>query len=211
MTHGLLKNAYPVWTRIPGTPFTLPGRPDYRERLTGMTEWAPRPMVERMGRGLEQGRSVEDLVQDEKSRGLLRHVGIGTLGGGIIGTAAGRIMGGEAASRPWKNILKSGISRSTLAKLKNIPRVGKIAPLIGAGAGLLTGAGLWKGQESERQQKAQEVARGLTAERILQRNALQQALLGSTQPTSQPLLRGVPLTSATSQVPLAVTLSNSGL
>lgn len=211
MTNGLLKNAYPVWTRIPGTPFTLPGRPAYRERLPGMTEWASRDMVERMGKGLEQGQTVEDLVQSEGSRGLLRHVGIGALGGGVLGGAAGRLVGGEAASRPLKNVLKSGISRKALSSLKNVPAVAKWAPLAGAGAGLLAGAGLWKGRESERERKAQEVARGLTAERILQHNALKHALMGSAQPESQPLLRGIPLTSANTQVPYAITMSDTGL
>lgn len=210
MSEGLLKNAYPVWMHIPGTPFTLPGRPQYRERLTGMNEWAPREMVERVGEGLEEGRTVEDLVRKEKGEGLLGHLGVGALGGAAAGGVAGRLAGGEAAVAPFKGLLEKGVSLKGLKNLGKIPMASKLLPALGVGAGLLGGAALWKGHGNKRESQAREVARGLTAERILQRNALREAIKGES-PYTQPLLRGLPLTSASAQTPYAVTLSNAGL
>ena len=210
MKQGLLKYASGVWFRPPGLPFTFAGTPDYQERLTGMVEWAPRHMVENVARGLQEGRSVDAMSSEEGRKGLLRNLGVGTLAGGTAGGVIGRIVGGEATTAPFKELLAKGLSRETLSQLKNIPRSAKIGLPLGAGAGLLAGLGAWKSGQGRRERQAREVARGLLAERVLQRNALKEALK-TEQPYNQPLLKGVPLTSASAQTPYAVTLGNSGL
>jgi len=204
MSEGLLKYASGVWFRPPGIPFTFAGTPDYQERLTGMSEWAPREMVERVARGLQEGKSVESIAEKEKGKGLLRSTGVGTVAGGVAGGALGRLRGGEATTAPFKELLEKGVSRSTLRGLKKIPRAAKLGPLLGVGGGLLAGLGSWAAGRNERGRQATQVSRGLLAERVLQRNALKEALR-SEAPYNQPLLRGLPVTSASAETPYAVT------
>lgn len=210
MGEGLLKYASGVWFRPPGLPFTFAGTPDYQERLTGMSEWAPRGMVERVAKGLQKGKSVESLSGEEKGKGLLRSTGVGAVAGGAAGGVLGRLLGGEASTAPFKELLAKGLSKETFRGLKKIPRSAKLAPLIGVGGGLLAGLGGWAAGRGERERQTTQVSRGLLAERVLQRNALKEALK-TEAPYNQPLLRGLPLTTASAQTPYAVTLGNTGL
>lgn len=211
MSEGLLKYASGVWFRPPGLPFTFAGTPDYQERLTGMTEWAPRKMVERMAEGLRSGHTVEDLVKSERSRGMARPLVVGALGGGVGGGVLARILGGEATTAPFKELLEKGLlKKRSLGALGKLPTSVKLLPFLGAGAGLLAGGALWGSKGKEREGQATQVARGLLAERVLQRNALKEALK-SEQPYNRPLLQGVPLSSASTQTPYAVTLGNTGM
>ncbi|RKY28740.1 MAG: hypothetical protein DRP83_00130 [Planctomycetota bacterium] len=210
MRNGLLKYAGSVWFRPPGVPFTFAGSPDYQERLTGMTKWAPRGMVENVAEGLQEGRTVEELAQEERSKGLLKSLGVGALAGGTAGGVAGRVVGGEAVAAPFKELLSKGVSRNTLKGLWKIPGSAKLLPLLGIGGGLLAGGALWGAGRGRRESQARQVSRGLLAERVLQRNALKEALK-TEQPYNQPLLRGVPLTSASADTPYAVNLPYSGM
>jgi len=176
-----------------------------------MSEWAPRSMVERMARGLHEGQTVDDLAKSERSRGLLRPAAGGALAGGIGGGVLARGLGGKATTAPFKEMLEQGLLKNrSLKGLKNLPLSVKLLPLLGAGAGLLTGSALWGAKGDQRERQARQVSRGLLAERVLQRNALKEALK-SEQPYNRPLLQGVPLTSASAQTPYAVTLSNTGM
>lgn len=209
MGEGLLKYAMGLWFRPPG-PFTFAGAPDYQERLTGMTDWAPRKMVSRVSKGLLDKRTIDDIAKDERGRGLLRSLAmnglIGSVGGGIMG----RLAGGGRAGAPFANIARRGLSRKTLEGLKDVPRSAKALFAGAAGAGLLAGGAQWAAKSNQREDQARQIARGLLAERMLQRNALR-GLVQSEQAYSQPLLQGLPSESASAQTPYAVTLSNSGL
>ena len=194
----------PVWIRVPGTPFTLPGAPTRYERLPGMSEWAPRDVVERMGKGLSQDVPAEYLAERESQKGLPGSLIGGGIAGGTGGALVGRLAGGEAVTAPVKDLLSGGITKRTLRGLKDVPRVGKVAPLVGAGLGLLGGASLWSGTKGVRRQQAKEVARGLLSEQILQQSALQQA-------SSNPVLRGLDIESASAPSPLVVMPGYTGV
>jgi hypothetical protein len=167
-------------------------------------------MVERVAEGLEEGKTVDTVAQEEGGKGLLRSSGLGALAGGTAGGVLGRLVGGEAATAPFKELLAKGLSKETLKGLGKIPLSAKLGPLLGLGGGLLAGTAAWKAGQGKREGQARQVSRGLLSERVLQRNALKESLK-SEQPYSQPLLRGVPLTSATADTPYAVTLGNTGL
>ena len=146
-----VKHGAPVWIRIPGTPFTFAGFPHERSRLPGMTEWAPQGVVERVGKGLKEDKSVDALAESEKNRGLLASTGTGGVVGGGLGAMAGRLLGGKDATRPFRDILRKGLSRETLQGFKNIPQASKILPLVGAGAGLAGGAMNWASGRGQRE------------------------------------------------------------
>ncbi len=195
----------PVWIRVPGTPFTLLGSPTKYERLPGMTEWAPRPVVERVGKGLQQKIDPGVLAQQEGERGLPWTLGKGGIGGLTAGALAARLSGGEASVAPFKEMLSKGLSRETLKGLKNLPRAAKILPLAGAGAGLLGGAAYWQGGRGGRTQQAEEVAKGLLSEKILQTKDINAAR------RSVSALQGLPHETATAEPPVVVTPGNTGV
>lgn len=207
---GLLKQALAVWTRVPGTPFTLPGVYRPEERLPGMSEWAPRDIVERVSRKLKQDRSVEDIARSEAAEGLLKDVGFGTAAGGVTGGLLGRLAGGEAATAPLKEILSKGLGKGSLRGLKGLPGPMKLLPLVGAGAGALLGGAGWAGGSRARGEQAKDIARGLLAERVLQRSALREAIK-TDLPYTAPILRGVPLMSASSPPPYVATPGSTGV
>jgi len=182
--HYFIKEGAPVWIRIPGTPFTLAGTQTQSARLPGMTEWAPREVVERMGAGLKEDVPVEELANREANRGLLSSAGAGAAGGGILGALGGRLMGGAESVAPFKNILNKGLTRETFKGLSKIPRAAKLLPLLGVGAGLAGGVGAWATGRNERRREAQEVSKGLLSEQILQ----QQALTGARESVYQKYL-----------------------
>ena len=197
---GLLKQGFAVWTRVPGTPFTLPGAYTPRERLPGMSEWAPRDMIERVSQHLKQNRSIEDIAHAEQNEGLLGRLGLGGAIGATGGGLLGRLLGGEGATAPFKKIISEGLGSKTLAGLKNLPGPMKWAPALGAGAGLLAGASQWGAGRAQRGEQARDVTRGLLAEKVLQRGALSEAVK-TRLPYTAPLLRGVPIMSASSPPP----------
>ena len=172
------EGAAPVWIHVPGTPFTLPGERTQYERLPGMTDWAERGMVSRVSKGLEEGTGVEALAEREALQGTGREAGKGAIAGGTVGTMAGRLIGGEAASAPIKELLQKGISKDTLKGFKNVPRAAKIAPVIGALLGAGGNAALWASGRDERRQQAKDVAKGVLSENILRRDALNRAREG---------------------------------
>jgi hypothetical protein len=167
-------------------------------------------MVERMAKGLDEKKNVEELVQSESGRGLLRNLTMGGLMGSVGGGVLGRIAGGRESMKPFKDIMGKGLSRESLRRVRNVPRISKILALGGAGTGLLAGLGSWHSGRSDRKDMAREVARGLTAEQVLQRNALREAVK-TDAPYSRNLLSGISLMPESQQSPHSVTLGHSGL
>ena len=203
------EGASPIWIHVPGTPFTLPGERTQYSRLPGMTEWAPRDVVERMGRGLAEDKSVKSLVEQEKQQGLLSHLVRGSGGGLVGGAIGGRLMGGEAATNPFKQIFKKGLNLKTLKGLSKLPRSAKLLPLLGLGAGAAGGVGMWSQGQDARKREAQEVAKGLLSEQILQQHSIGQARRG-LENRSQHLAK-LPADSAFENSPKAVVLGNTGV
>lgn len=206
--HYFVKEGAPVWIHVPGTPFTLPGeRPRY-ERLPGMVDWAPREAVERVGRGLKEDVPIEALAEQEAQRGLLTNILKGGGGGAIAGSMGARLVGGEKATAPIKQIYKKGLSRKALASLSKLPRLAKVLPLLGMGAGLAGGIGSWAAGREGRREEAQSISKGLLSEQILQEHALNQARQSLQQ---RPLLMRRPPESARVSAPKAVVLSTTGV
>jgi len=212
MRNGMLKKeGFAVWTRVPGTPFTLPGSLTVKERLPGMVDWAPREVVTRVAKGLRSGDDGPvELAEAEAQRGLPQHAGVGAVAGTTLGSLLGRLFGGQAAIKPFQEIGQRGIGSSTLRQLKNLPAAMKLLPILGALGGAGVGAKVWeRGQEGRRQQ-ALDVSKGLLAERILQSQAIQEALR-SNNPYTAPLLRGIPITSASAPVPHVMRYGHIGV
>lgn len=215
MKYYFVKHGAPVWINIPGTPFTLPGFPARHERLPGMSEWAPREVVEQVGKGIQEGQSTEEMTEQAAGRGLPTNVGTGAIAGTTAGLLGGRLLGGEAAARPFKDILKKGLSRETLRGLRNIPHASKLAPLVGLGAGLAGGAGLWASGREGRRQESKEVAKGLLAEKVLQQHSLGQAREAVRQPAQQfaqqpSALRGLSFQTASAPNTISTPSANTG-
>jgi hypothetical protein len=206
MRHFFVKYGAPVWIHVPGTPFTLAGFPERYERLPGMTEWAPRRTVENVGKQLQTAAPMEQIAADEANAGLGTSVGTGAIAGTTGGLLAGRLASGDNFAAPFKKLLSKGLSRDTLRGLKNIPRSSKIAPLIGLGAGAAAGLGHWASGREDRRQTANEVAKGLLSEQVLQQHSLNQARQ-SAQPSA---LQGLPVDTATAPAPIVTTQSNTG-
>lgn len=164
---GLLKNAFfPIWTRVPGTPFSLPGNMDPEERLPGMDTWAPRERMERVSAGMHAGVPVDVMMKAEgesdKARNVLTSAGAGALGGGLVG----RGLLGEKATAPFHNIIREG-GHDVLKHLAGIPSGMKA--LIGAGAlgGAYYGADRWAERKPIREHQAYETARAMRNEQLL--------------------------------------------
>jgi hypothetical protein len=200
-----------VWTRVPGTPFTLPGSPTIRERLPGMTDWAPRDMISRMAKGLEAGEATpEQLAHEEAMRDRNKTMAIGGAAGLTGGSVAGRLAGGEAAVSPFMDIYKKGINKQTLKGLSKIPAAMRLLPLLGLGAGAYLGKQKWEEGQDDRRQQALGVSKGLLAERVLQSNALNQAI-NSSNPYTGALLSGVPISSAGAPTPYVLRAGQIGV
>lgn len=194
------KSAVAVWTHVPGTPFTLPGSPEIKERLPGMVDWAPREMITRIARGLRAGKGPEDLAKAEGMKGLPLTAGGGALAGGTLGAMAGRLIGGQATTQPFKNLWSQGLSRGSLKQLSKIPMSAKMAPLLGLGIGAGVGALKWLKDAPGKRQQAFDVSRGLLAEKVLQEKALGEAK-ASDQPYTGGLLNNFGSTTATAPIP----------
>jgi len=202
-----IKEGAPVWIHVPGTPFTLPGeRPRYT-RLPGMSEWAPNEVVERVGKGLKQNVPIEELAESESGRGLLSSAGKGGIGGGIAGSMAARIVGGDAAVAPIKDIYRKGLSRKSLQGLRNLPRAAKILPLLGLGLGVTGGVGGWAMGQDKRRREAHEVAKGLLSEQVLQQHSIGKA----RSSLDTPLIRRQAPESASDPSPRAAVMSTTGV
>ncbi len=211
MRQGLLKQGTTFWTQVPGTPFTVvPGNSQVQERLPGMREWAPRDTVADIAQQMDAGRPVADIAQDARRRGLLQAAGAGGGLGGIIGALGGRLMGGEAATKPFRDILSQGLNLKNLIGLRNLPGVMKWLPAAGAGAGLLAGGINWQQGARQRQEQAESIGQGLLAENVLQRNALREAIKNDS-PYTQSILQGVPATPATASPPFVMTPGSAGM
>jgi hypothetical protein len=117
-----------------------------------------------------------------------------------LGGLGGRLAGGKKALDPVRDLLKRGLTQKTLEGLKNIPKGMRYAPLAGAGLGGLAALSHWTSQEGAREQGAEQVARGLLAEKVLQRRALEEAVK-TQKPYTGSILRGLPITSASSPPP----------
>ena len=201
---GILKNAnVPLWLKVPGATVPITGAPQPYERLPGMTEWAPREMVEDVARGVRSGRDVEDIAQEQSNKGLLGNAAVSGLTGAFGGILGGRLIGGEKAWAPFKGeegLLTKGLLNADSWKgLKNLPLSMKAMPLLGAGLGVGLAAKNWKDEAPHRQQQTYDVTRGLLAERVLQRDALGQAM-GREVHT----LNGLPYQSASELPPLVL-------
>lgn len=195
------EGAVPMWIHVPGTPVTLPGETTQYERLPGMTDWAPRDVVSRVGKGIAQDKNIQDIAEQEAQRGLLRTTATGAAGGLLGGAMLSRLVGGEAVAAPFKEILKRGISKDTLRGLGHLPRVAKILPLLGLGIGTAAGAGNWAQGRDARRSQAKAVGKGLLSEQILQQHQLNQARDS----------RKLPLESATESATKATAISRAGV
>ena len=157
----------PIWIHVPGTPITLPGESTKYERLPGMTDWAPRDVVSRVGQGLAQEQDMDDIAENEATRGLGGRAAGGAGGGLLAGAVGARLVGGEAVSAPFKNILKSGINSASLKGLRKLPMKAGLLPLIGLGVGTAAGVGSWAMGRDQRKAQAKSVGKGLLSEQIL--------------------------------------------
>lgn len=203
---GLFKKAIAIWTKVPGLPFTVPGTITQYERMPGMSEWVPRDVITRMGEGMRRGEDLDALVEKEKGEGLGKSLGTGALAGGVGGGLLGRLVSGEAATAPIKEIFQQGAGTSLrgLRGLSRIPGAAKALALGGAGLGALTGGIGWGMGSGERADTAREAARGLRREQIMQANAsLQNQLM------RQQLLNSNPMPSATAAQPLVAQTGKS--
>ena len=197
---GLLKNAtVPLWLRVPGATIPITGAPTPYERLPGMTEWAPREMVEDVAKGIRGGRDVEDIAKEQANKGLLGNAAVSGLTGTFGGVLGGRLIGGEKAWEPFKGILSKGMTQESMAGLKKLPFSMKAMPLAGAGLGLGLAAKNWMDEAPHRQRQTYDVSRGLLAERVLQRDSLRQSMGREMR-----VLQGVPQQSATEMPPLVL-------
>lgn len=196
---GLLKNAdLSIWPRVPGAMITG-GGPAPRERLPGMTEWAPREMVEDVARGLRSGQDVEEIAKEQTGKGLLGNAAVAGLTGAFGGVLGGRLVGGEQSWEPLKGLLSKGFTREGLSGLKKLPLAMKAMPIAGAGLGVGLAAKNWMEQAPHRQKQTYDVARGLLAERVLQRDSLREAMGREIR-----ALQGIPHQSATQLPPLVI-------
>lgn len=172
---GLLKNAFfPIWTRVPGTPFSLPGNMDPDERLPGMDTWAPRERMERISAGMHSGVPIEVMMaaegESDKPRNVLTSAAAGALGGGLLG----RGILGEKATEPLRNIIREG-GHSFMKNLAAVPS--SMKALVGAGAlgGAYYGANRWAERRPIREHQAYETARAMRNEQLLNDVRLMQA------------------------------------
>ena len=171
-----------------------------------MLGWAPRPMIERMGRGLHGGEYWRDLVEQEAESGLPSRLGLGAGIGGVAGTLLGRGVGGEAAAAPFKRILEKGLSQRTLKGLTRLPTSMKVLPALGMAGGAGLAASRWLGGKSERERQAKEVIRGLAIEQGLRSHSLQEAGINPNA-----VLQKLPVETASAVAPVAVTAGNTGV
>lgn len=196
---GILKNAdISIWPRVPGAMITG-GGPAPRERLPGMTEWAPREMVEDVAKGLRSGQDVEEIAKEQAGKGLLGNAAVAGLTGAFGGVLGGRLAGGEKAWEPFRGVLSEGLTPAALRSLKRAPLPMKLLPLAGAGLGVGMATKNWLEEAPHRQKQTYDVARGLLAERVLQRDSLREAMGRELQ-----ALQGVPHQSATALPPLVI-------
>lgn len=196
--NGLLKNAnIPLWLKVPGATVPITGPPAPYERLPGMTEWAPREMVEDVAKGIRGGQDVEDIAKEQSNKGLLGDAAISGLTGTFGGVLGGRLLGGETAWDPFKGMFSKGLAGGGLSSLKGLRWPMIALPLAGAGLGVGLAAKNWAEQAPHRQRQTYDVARGLLAERVLQRDALGQAM--DREATT---LKGLPHQSANELPPL---------
>jgi len=200
----LFKKAVAVYAKVPGLPISVPGRVTQYERLPGMTDWASRDVISRLGEGVRQGENQSTLIEAEKNRGLGESIGLGAAVGGFGGGVLGRFMSGEAATAPIRNLLRRGASIRGLRGLAKIPGPAKALALGGAGLGALSGGIEWGTHGQDREDIARSVLRGLRREKLLQSNATQQ-----NQVLKRQLLTENPMPSATAEQPLVANTGKS--
>lgn len=171
---GLFKRAVSIWTKAPGLPFTISGNTVPDERLQGMSEWAPRDVIERMGKGMRQGTGTEELVEAERKRGLGKALGSGAALGGLGGGILGRVVSGEAATAPITEIFEKGTGTSLrgLRGLSRIPGAAKALTLGGVGLGALAGGIGWGRGAEDRENLARDVAASVRNEQLAARQLL---------------------------------------
>jgi len=196
----------PLWVHVPGLPFTLPGTRVHEERLPGMLRWAPRPLIERVAKGMTEGKTIDELAKREAQEGLLSRVGIGAGLGGVGGTLAGRLTGGQAAAQPFKDIMAKGLGKDTMKGLSKLPLGMRMLPIFGLLGGGGLGAAKWFHNREGRRELAEEVAQGLLTEHQLRQRSLGQA--SNRPPTA---LQKLPVETARVQAPIAVTAGNTGV
>lgn len=203
---GLFKKAIAIWTKIPGLPFTVPGNITQYDRLPGMSEWAPRDVITRVSEGMQEGEDPANIVKKERDKGFSQSVGLGAAGGTIGGGLLGRLVSGEAAVAPIKEIFQEGAGTSLrgLRNLSKIPTAAKALTLGGLGLGALAGGSAWGTDTAQRGNIARDVVRGLSREQLTLQNAqLQNKIL------QQQLLAQNPMPSATAAQPLVAQTGKS--
>lgn len=199
----------PFWISVPGTPFTLPGSPKKYERLPGMTQWAPRSMIERMAAGLENKVPAEQLTKEEEGRGAGGASSAGALMGGTGGALLGRLIGGEKATQPFLDIARKGLNKGTFSKLRHVPKAMKAMPLLGAGAGAMGGYLSWLKGKPQRKETADQVAKGLLTEEVLQKSNILNA--ANTVNNNDSALSRIKPESAHHAAPYLATSGNMGV
>lgn len=166
---GLLKNAFfPLWTRVPGTPFSIQGNLDPSERLPGMDTWTPRERMERVSAGMHAGVPIETMMQAEGDKDKLRNVltsaGAGALGGGLLG----RLYGGAEATAPIREMISGGVHPSEIMKqLAKLPTPMKALIAAGGLGGAYYGASRWADKRPERMHQTYETARAIRNDQLL--------------------------------------------
>jgi len=195
------EGAAPIWIHVPGTPITLPGETTKYERLPGMTDWAPRGVVSRVGRGLAENKDMTEIAEQEANKDLGASAARGGAGGLLGGAMLSRLIGGEKVTTPFKNILKRGLNKQTLQGLGKLPRAAKVLPLLGMGLGAATGMGSWAAGRDKRREQAAAVGKGLLSEQILQQHSLNKARESQR----------VPLETATEYPTKATAINGSGV
>lgn len=203
---GLFKRAVSIWTKAPGLPFTISGTTVPDDRLLGMSEWAPRDAIERMSKGMRRGTGAEELIEDERGRGLGKSIGSGAALGGLGGGVLGRVIAGEAATAPIMEIFEKGTGTSLrgLRNLSRIPGAAKALTLGGVGLGALAGGIGWSRGSEDRENMARDIASGLHNEQLAAGNASLQNQLMARQ-----LLNANPMPSATAAQPLVAQTGKS--
>jgi hypothetical protein len=135
--------------------------------------------MERISAGMHAGVPVDVMMKSEGEQDLGRNVftgaGAGLVGGGMLG----RLVGGEAAVQPLKDIATSGLipsgaevglkenASSVMKQLAKLPTSMKALSAAGALGGAYYGANRWSEHKPQRQHETYEAARSLHNEQLL--------------------------------------------
>lgn len=176
--HQFVKHAgdLPLWIRAPGVPFNIPIPGEREERLQGMHDWVPISTIARIQEKLDRGTPREQILQEERALADPKGALVTSAMGGFSGGLLSRLIHGEKATEPMKEILKSGITRESLSGLKGVPASMRALPIAGAGLGALVSVMKQRSEADSRERAARGAIRGLAIEDLHTQNALLDAV-----------------------------------